>query len=103
MKQADIGRLFGVTDAAISQYLKKKRGGSEFIEESEYYGGFHAAVQESAKLIFEGKSDMSVEMCRICKVIKNLGLLAQVYVNVTGQDAPSCAWGETGLCQIKSE
>lgn len=102
MKQADVGRLFGVTDAAISQYLKKKRGGSSLIEDSEHYSRFLEEIKSSAKYIYDGKSNMSVEMCRICKYIKNVGLLAQIYSDSTGQEAPQCAWGET-VTQINSE
>lgn len=102
MKQADVGRIFGVTDAAISQYLKKKRGGSAFIENSSHYGEFLEEVKRSAKLIVEEKSDMSVEMCRICSFIKTIGLLAEVYSETTGAPAPSCAWGHTpDITQIR--
>ncbi|MGI6008640.1 MAG: transcriptional regulator [Methanomethylophilus sp.] len=93
MRQSDVGRIFGVTDAAISQYLKNKRGGSELIEKSEYYPGFLDEVRKSAKLIVEEKSDMSAEMCRICDYTKRVGLLAKVYTGVTGKEAPACAWG----------
>ena len=94
MKQADVGRSFGVTDAGISQYLKKKRGGSTLIEESRHYPEFLEEVKRSAKLIVEEKSDMSVEMCRICKFIKTVGLLAEIYTETTHLPAPSCAWGK---------
>jgi len=105
MKQADIGRIFGVTDAAISQYLKKKRGGSTFIEQSKYYGDFLLEVKLSAKRVVEGSSDMSAEMCRICKAIKNMGLLADIYAENTGAPAPKCAWGDgdNTYCAIKPE
>ena len=83
------------SDAAISQYLKNKRGGSILIEQSEYYPSFIDEVKKSAKLIVEEKSDMSVEMCRICNYIKSIGLLAKIYTDITGAEAPSCAWGKT--------
>ena len=95
MRQSDVGLVFGVTDAAISQYLKNKRGGSILIEQSEYYPSFIDEVKKSAKLIVEEKSDMSVEMCRICNYIKSIGLLAKIYTDITGAEAPSCAWGKT--------
>ena len=40
MTQAEVARKFGVTDAAISQYLKKKRGDNSIIEESPMYPKF---------------------------------------------------------------
>lgn len=103
MKQADVGRLFGVTDAAISQYLKKKRGGSPLIEESKDYPLFLEEIRASAKNVYEGTSSMSIEMCRICKFIKNVGLLAQIYADSTGMEAPQCAWGDSCITPIKSE
>lgn len=94
MKQSDVGHIFGVTDAAISQYLKKKRGGSQLIEESEHYPQFLEEVKKSSKLIVDGKSDMSAELCRICNFIKEIGLLAEIYTESTHMPAPACAWGE---------
>lgn len=103
MKQADVGRLFGVTDAAISQYLKKKRGGSEFIENSRYYPGFLEEVRKSAALVVSGESDMSQEMCRVCNYIKSVGLLAELYTDLTGTPAPKCAWGSSPQCPVSPE
>ena len=56
MKQVDVGHLFGVTDAAISQYLKKKRGGNVWIESSERYPEFLEEIKVSAKRIHENNS-----------------------------------------------
>lgn len=100
MKQADVGRIFGVTDAAISQYLNKKRGGSTMIEDSDEYLGFLDEIRKSARLIAEKKSDMSVEMCRLCNYIKNVGLLAKIYSEITKVEAPRCAWGDGDICEI---
>ena len=38
--QAKVARLFGVTDAAISQYMKEKRGMREELEGTEKYREF---------------------------------------------------------------
>ncbi|MCQ2078512.1 MAG: transcriptional regulator [archaeon] len=103
MRQADVGRVFGVTDAAISQYLKKKRGGSSLIEDSVHYPKFLGEVKQSARLVHDGESNMSIEMCRLCKFIKTVGLLADIYSDSTGMDAPQCAWGDNPVTQIKSE
>lgn len=97
MTQAKVAKLFGVTDAAISQYLKNKRGDSSHIDNSEGYGRFKEEVAESARLIAEEASDMSAELCRICKVIKNIGILADVYEVNTGVKAPKCAWGDAAV------
>lgn len=102
MKQVDVGQIFGVTDAAISQYLKKKRGGNIWIENSEHYPAFLEEVKVSAKRIHDESSTMSIEMCRICRFIKNVGLLAEVYKGSTGTELPNCEWNDAPV-QIKSE
>lgn len=90
MSQAEVARRFGVTDAAISQYLKKKRGDNSIIEESELYPQFMDEIKVSAKLIAEDQSDFSVEMCRLCGVVKHIGLLAMIYQAQTGNPPPKC-------------
>ncbi|MBQ8179063.1 MAG: transcriptional regulator [Candidatus Methanomethylophilaceae archaeon] len=91
MSQAEVARRFGVTDAAISQYLKKKRGDNALIEASPFYPKFLEAIKESATLIAEDRSDFSVEMCRLCGVVKKIGLLAMIYEDQTGSPPPKCA------------
>ncbi len=97
LKQSTVAKMFGVTDAAISQYLKNKRGGSSVIETSEQYDVFEDEVKVSARLLAEGKSDISSEMCRICTAIKAIGLLAAIYTDNTGVPAPKCTWGDHSL------
>src|SRR5665647_1652059 len=46
--QAEVARRFGVTDAAISQYLKAKRGTSKEIENSGKYEDFRKEVEVAA-------------------------------------------------------
>ena len=79
MKQADVGRLFGVTDAAISQYLKKKRGGSALIENSPHYPPFISEIKKSAKAIHEKQGETVLELYRICSFVRQCGLLADIY------------------------
>ena len=90
MTQAEVARRFGVTDAAISQYLKKKRGGNAVVDESPLYPQFQEEVKISAARIAEDKSDFSNEMCRLCCVVKKSGLLAVIYKAQTGVAPPNC-------------
>lgn len=99
MSQAEVARRFGVTDAAISQYLKKKRGDNSLIEESPMYPEFVEEIKVSAKLIAEEQSDFSVEMCRLCGVVKRIGLLAMIYQAQTGSLPPKCACQDTTTIQ----
>lgn len=87
MSQAEVARRFGVTDAAISQYITRKRGGE--YSESRFYPAFHEEVAESARRMSEG-SDFGCEMCRLCCSVKASGFLAEVYREKTGSYPPSC-------------
>ena len=79
MTQAQVAKKFGVTDAAISQYLKKKRGENQLIEDSPQYEIFLDEIKAAADRIAENTSEFSTEMCRICTVVKSTGLLAKIY------------------------
>lgn len=93
MKQSEIGKLFGVTDAAVSQYLNKKRGVSRIIEESPLNEEFISQAKLSAARLATGKVTMVDELCRICTYAKRSGLMALVYSDYTGAEAPACARG----------
>lgn len=89
MSQAEVARRFGVTDAAISQYLTKKRGGE--YSSSQFYPAFHREVEESAARMSAGTSDFDSEMCRLCMVVKSSGFLAEIYKQQTGVYPPRCS------------
>jgi len=91
MTQAEVARLFGVTDAAVSQYLRKKRGGNKAMESSLKYGEFMECLRASARRMAMGASDFASEMCGICMASKRLGVLAEIYRVETGRDPPDCA------------
>jgi uncharacterized protein len=89
LSQAEVARRFGVTDAAISQYLKAKRGTSKEIENSGKYDEFKREVEQAAVRIMNG-SDIVTETCRVCEMVKKSGMLIKVYEIHTGLKAPSC-------------
>jgi predicted transcriptional regulator len=93
LSQAEVARRFGVTDAAISQYLKAKRGTSKEIENSGKYEEFKKEVEQSAVRIVNG-SDIVTETCRICEVVKRNGMLVKVYEIHTGTKPPQCVCPE---------
>ncbi|HEY3420568.1 MAG TPA: helix-turn-helix domain-containing protein [Methanomassiliicoccales archaeon] len=93
LSQAEVARRFGVTDAAISQYLKAKRGTSKEIENSGKYEEFKHEVEVAAVRIMNG-SDMVTETCRICEMVKKSGMLIKVYEIHTGLKAPDCVCPE---------
>jgi hypothetical protein len=94
LSQAEVARRFGVTDAAISQYLKAKRGTSKEIENSGKYEDFRKEVETAAVRMMNG-SDIVTETCRICQMVKKSGMLVKVYEAHTGVNAPQCV-----SCQI---
>ncbi|MDD4185275.1 MAG: helix-turn-helix domain-containing protein [Candidatus Methanomethylophilaceae archaeon] len=91
MTQAQVARKFGVTDAAISQYLRKKRGNNPLIEESPSYPQFENEIRAAATRICDEDSEFATEICRICTVVKSTGMLARIYEVQTGCKPPSCA------------
>ena len=90
MTQAEVARKFGVTDAAISQYLKKKRGESEIIESSPKYPDFTAKIKESAALIAQEKTSFEEEMCGVCQFVRETGILAEIYKQQFGTTEVLC-------------
>lgn len=91
MTQAQVARKFGVTDAAISQYLRKKRGSNPLIEDSPSYEVFESEIRAAADRICNHDSEFATEICRICTVVKSTGMLARIYEVQTGCKPPACA------------
>jgi uncharacterized protein len=89
LSQAEVARRFGVTDAAISQYLKAKRGTSKEIQNSGKYEDFKKEIEASAVRMMNG-SDIVTETCRICEMVKQSGMLVSVYETRAGVKAPQC-------------
>jgi len=88
MPQSQIAKKFGVTDAAVSQYMKKKRGENSEIEQSPTYAQFKEEIKRAAARMVNEDSDFSKEICNICGVVKELGILAKVYETHTGEKFP---------------
>lgn len=91
MKQADVARKFEVTDAAISQYLTRKRGENEIIQNSKFYDHFIEEIRISSEKIVAEDCDFASEVCRLCCVVKECGMLAEIYEGYTGYSPPRCA------------
>jgi len=93
LTQAEVARRFGVTDAAISQYLKAKRGTNKEMENSGKYSDFRLEVQRAAVRMIDG-SDIVTETCAVCKMVKQSGMLCKIYEIQAGEKAPECVWCE---------
>jgi len=88
--QAEVARRFGVTNAAVSQYIRKKRGESSAIEQCPSYPVFLSSVKESANRIASGGATIENETCRLCNIVRTSGLLAEIYEVVAGEPLVSC-------------
>lgn len=95
MSQAEVAKMFDVTDAAISQYLTRKRGGD--YSSASMYPEFLAEVAESADRMSSGRSTYDAEVCRLCSVVKRSGLLAIIYRDQTGVFPPAVCGGSDGM------
>lgn len=90
MSQAEVARRFGVTDAAISQYLKKKRGDSSAIEHMDTFPLLLDEIKESARRVVEEDADFDLELCRLCGAVKTTGLLGEISSYLTGHELVEC-------------
>jgi predicted transcriptional regulator len=84
--QADVARLYGVTDSAISTYRSKKRGFHDKVVETEQYSEMKASFERGALEIVNGSSVQSI-VCEICSEVKRSGLLDIIYEMVTGRES----------------
>ena len=91
LSQAEVARRFGVTDAAISQYLRSKRGINKEMESSDKYPEFKDEVGRAAVRMLNG-SDIVTETCGICKMVRDSGMLCKIYEIEAGERAPACVW-----------
>ncbi len=79
MTQVQVAALFGVTSAAVSQYIKGLRGGNNIIDKSAYRDDFYNMIAESANRVAAGE-DATECLCSICAFVKESGLLRALYV-----------------------
>lgn len=91
--QTKVAEMFGVTNVAISQYVKGIRGGNEHIDRSSFRNQFYANIREIARRISQENSDLSVELCGLCAFFKESGMINEIYRN-QGSVMPLTKCGE---------
>ena len=64
MRQIDVADLLGVSPAAVSQYLSKKRGCGSEVEET-----IQKELDVSSQAIMDGES-IREELCRLCRILQ---------------------------------
>jgi len=78
-KQADVARLFGVSGAAVSQYMKGVRGNTALVEGHQNYGQLMHEISISAEKLAKNESDIVTELCKLCKFSKKSGMLDHIF------------------------
>src|SRR4030042_5208371 len=73
MKQKDIAQSLGLTEAAVSQYLKKKRGG-----EISFNKEILNEIKKSAKTISHNKNNARAEIQQIMKRIEQTKFICSI-------------------------
>lgn len=72
--QRKAARLLGLSDAAVSQYLSKKRGRLEIKDKD-----FLAEVSRSAKrIVKDGPKAAEAEVCRLCGAFRSSKALGEL-------------------------
>ena len=88
--QSKVARTFGVTDAAVSQYLRDKRGEYDPVVNSPGSPSMQEEISAAASRIANTGSDFASEVCNICRVAKSCGILAKIYEVELGYPYPEC-------------
>ena len=79
MSQVDVAKRFGLTEAAISQYMTKKRGSLDITEKE-----FKEQIKKSAKIVYEDDDPdkLAHEICFLCHMIQD----SQGWAGICGQE-----------------
>lgn len=88
--QSNIAKMFGVTGAAISQYIKGTRGGNPLIDNSPYKEQFYSCIADSAERAAKGESIAQI-LCDICAYAKKIGLVEYINKSSSNTELPKCA------------
>ncbi len=72
MKQKDIAAELGITEAAVSQYLAKRRGShGAFVEKM---------VEKSIEKFIDKRMSYAEKICTICRDLRSTGSLCAIHV-----------------------
>jgi hypothetical protein len=80
MTQVQVAKLFGVTSAAVSQYMKGVRGANSIIDKSAYKDDFYDLIKVLAERISKGM-DVTDALCKVCAYVYESGLIKALYVS----------------------
>ncbi|MBE6516825.1 MAG: transcriptional regulator [Thermoplasmata archaeon] len=91
--QSKVAELFGVTNVAISQYVKGLRGGNKYVDGSSHKDEFYSKIKDIARRLDQENTDLSVELCDLCAFFKDSGMINEIYQN-QGSNVPLTKCGE---------
>ena len=83
--QSDAARILGLTPAAISQYVKGRRGAGK-VDDLEV----REAIEKAARRIALDKdADVSDEICSICILMREKGIPANLFEKCSRAECPA--------------
>lgn len=85
MKQKDIAKILDVTEAAISQYMKNKRG-----KEFKFQGVLKQEIEKSAEIVAENNTSFSRELQRIFSLIRKEGHICKMHRKIDSKLPAKC-------------
>jgi predicted transcriptional regulator len=93
LKQKDVATIFGVTPAAINQYLSSKRGGAliKIVDNhtKKAKNVFYKELKVAADNIYKENTTVEFELCKLCHLIKDTRILDEIYKKYEGGSIPS--------------
>lgn len=75
LKQREIAKILNITPAAVSQYLKQKRGTTKFKE------SIQKEVEKSANKIMKDRFSAQREMFKLTDLIKRTHTICEIHKN----------------------
>jgi predicted transcriptional regulator len=71
LTQRKAAEKLGITEAAVSQYISKKRGGLKL-----HHPAIRKEIKASTKKVANGDVEvMKIEICRVCRLLQAKGIL----------------------------
>jgi predicted transcriptional regulator len=79
MRQADVAKLLGISQSAVSMYVRKNRGIGINLEKER---DVHERIIWLSERIFDGsitQEEYISKVCEICKLVRSKGLLCPLH------------------------
>lgn len=78
LTQKEAAEKLGLSEAAVSRYISRKRGGLEILNDK-----IQKEIEKSAKQILKGnKKTVIAETCQVCKILRSDDILEKITQNI---------------------